>query len=409
MACKWSKNVQQVKSQANTEQHNREHRLESAFTEFNAHADQLSATFQDLNRQVQSLTAELADERSKRQQQLAENERYASRLSHLLSALPAGIVVLDMRGRIEESNPAAVDLLGEPLDGELWRDIISRVFEPGSQAGQEARLTDGRTVSISTCPRGDEPGQIILLMDVTETRFLQQALSRHQRLSAMGEMSAKLAHQIRTPLASALLYTSNLSKTKLKVAEREKFVSKTLSRLQHLENVVEDMLSFSRVGELGQDLISLSDLLDELHQAMETHLDADECELEMKMVNPELFLSANRDALLGVLQNLMTNAIQACGKKGQLSLSVKPVDQVHGIASIDICLSDNGPGISNDVIENIFDPFFTTRASGTGLGLAVAKAVIENHAGSIWVDSSNANGTTFVIRLPIAKNNTTNF
>lgn len=400
--------MHQVKPQVSPELHNREH-LESAFTEFNAHADQLSATFQDLNLQVQTLTAELAEERSKRQQQLAEKERYASRLSHLLSALPAGIIVLDMRGCIEESNPAAIDLLGEPLEGELWRDIIQRVFEPGSQAGQEARLTDGRTVSISTCPRGDEPGQIILLMDVTETRFLQQALSRHQRLSAMGEMSAKLAHQIRTPLASALLYTSNMSKTKLKVAEREKFVNKTLSRLQHLENVVEDMLSFSRVGELGHDIISLADLLEELQQAMETHLDADDCKLEVAEVNPEIHLSANRDALLGVLQNLMTNAIQACGKEGQLHLAVKPVDQAHGIASIDISLSDNGSGIPVDIAENIFEPFFTTRAKGTGLGLAVAKAVVENHAGSIWIDASDENGTTFIIRLPIVKNNTTHF
>ena len=395
----------QVKSQSTVDQND----LENAFSEFNAHADQLSATFQDLNSQIQTLTAELADERSKRQQQLAEKECYASRLSHLLSALPAGIIVLDMRGRIEESNPAATDLLGEPLEGELWREIILRAFDPGSQSGQEARLKDGRTVSISTCPRGDEPGQIILLMDVTETRFLQQALSRHQRLSAMGEMSAKLAHQIRTPLASALLYTSNMSKTQLKEEEREKFIGKTLSRLQHLENVVEDMLSFSRVGELGHDLISLADLLEELKQAMETHLESGGCHLKMDDVNHNILLSANRDALLGVLQNLITNAIQACGEQGEFRLQIRPVDQAHGIASIDLVLSDNGPGISEEIMENIFEPFFTTRATGTGLGLAVAKAVIENHAGSIWVDSSGSDGTTFVIRLPLAKENLSNF
>ncbi|HFE37063.1 MAG TPA: PAS domain-containing protein, partial [Gammaproteobacteria bacterium] len=342
----------------------------------------------------------------KRQQQLAEKERYARRLSHLLSALPAGIIVLDMRGCIEESNPAATELLDEPLEGELWRDIIQRAFEPGSQAGQEARLKDGRTVSISTCPRGDEPGQIILLMDVSETRLLQQALSRHQRLSAMGEMSAKLAHQIRTPLASALLYTSNMSKTKLKVSERNKFISKTLSRLQHLENVVEDMLSFSRVGELGHEIMALSDLLQELDQAMETHLEAAGCRLTIETFDSNIQLNANRDALLGVLQNLMGNAIQACGSTGEFVLSVKTVTQTRGIASIDISLSDNGPGIPQDILPEIFEPFFTTRANGTGLGLAVAKAVVENHAGSIWVESSDSNGTRFIIRLPIVKNYT---
>ena len=397
--------MQQLKPRPNVKQHN----LEIAFNKFNVHAEHLSATFQDLNLQIQHLTAELSEERNKRQAQLAEKERYARRLSELLSALPAGIVVLDMRGRIEESNPVAVELLDEPLDGELWRDIIQRAFEPGSQAGQEARLKDGRTVSISTCPRGDEPGQIILLMDVTETRLLQQALSRHQRLSAMGEMSAKLAHQIRTPLASALLYTSNMTKSKLKVAERNKFISKTLSRLQHLENVVEDMLSFSRVGELGHEIISLSDLLDELNQAMETHLETADCQLTTNELNLNIFLNANRDALLGVLQNLITNAIQACDRRGELNLSVKLSDQTHGIASVDIGLSDNGPGISADIIEEIFEPFFTTRSNGTGLGLAVAKAVVENHDGSIWVESSSEKGTKFIIRLPVVNNNLNNF
>ena len=398
-----------MKSQPNRDQKVEQQDLQVAFNEFNVHADQLSATFQDLNAQIQSLTNELAQERDKSQQQLAEKERYASRLSYLLSALPAGIIVLDMRGCIEESNPAAIELLDEPLDGELWREIIERAFESGSQTGQEARLKDGRTVSISTCPRGDEPGQIILLMDVTETHFLQQALSRHQRLSAMGEMSAKLAHQIRTPLASALLYTSNLNKDSLSLPEREKFVSKTLSRLQHLENVVEDMLSFSRVGELGHDLISLSDLLDELMQAMETHLDASDCQLKISDVEDNLFLSANRDARLGVLQNLMTNAIQACGENGEIDLSINQEDQNHGMPSIDIVISDNGPGILEENLQSIFEPFFTTRSKGTGLGLAVAKAVVENHAGSIWVESSNDKGTVFIIRLPLAKENITNF
>jgi len=397
--------VQPIKSQSNTEDPD----LKEAFNEFNTHADQLTATFDDLNLQVQRLTAELNEEQNKRQQQLAEKERYASRLSHLLSALPAGVVVLNMLGCIEESNPAAIELLKEPLEGELWRDVIQRAFMPGSQAGQEARLNDGRIVSISTCPRGDEPGQIILLMDVTETRLLQQALSRHQRLSAMGEMSAKLAHQIRTPLASALLYTSNLSKQNLPNEEREKFISKSLARLQHLENVVEDMLSFSRIGELGHELVELDDLLDELNQAMETHLDSENCSFVIDGESSSIFINANRDALLGVLQNLVTNAIQACGSEGTIKVHVSQVDQTHGIPSVDIILTDNGPGISEEIIENIFEPFFTTRSKGTGLGLAVAKAVVENHAGSIWVESSDSQGTTFVIRLPVAKDANYNY
>ena len=377
--------------------------LESAFHEFNEHADQLVHTHQELSQRVEQLTHELEQERAKQQSVSQTPSHSDSRLSHLVEALPAGVLVLDNRGRVQEANPAAVDLLGEPLVGELWREIIERTIEPGIHAGQESRLKDGRMVSISTCPLGNEPGQIILLMDVTETRFLQQSLERHQRLSAMGEMSAKVAHQIRTPLASALLYVSNLNKGNLSEADRSRFISKALSRLQHMENVVEDMLSFSRVGEIGQDVVALSDLIDELQTAMETHLETAGCRLEILNLEENIAICANRDALLGVLQNLISNAIQVTGEGGVFKLSTSQVVQHHGIPSVDIKLEDNGPGIEDNILSRIFEPFFTTRTKGTGLGLSVAKAVVENHGGSIWVESTGSTGTCFMIRLPMLK------
>lgn len=383
--------------------------LEEAFNQFNSCSDKLSETYRDLQQQIEKLTHELSEERSKNNEQSSEKERYSNRLYHLLSALPAGVIVIDGTGRIHESNPAAIELLGEPLEGELWRDIIERAFAPSFQAGQEVYLKNGCIVSLSTCPLGDEPGQIIMLMDVTETRLLQQALERHQRLSAMGEMSAKLAHQIRTPLASALLYVSNLSKGNVPEAERSKFVSKALTRLQHLENVVEDMLSFSRVGDQIQEVFSINEFLEELSSAMETHLDSNACTLSISSNTNEEKLNANRDALLGVFQNLISNAIQACGDGGQLNLETRSAEHIRGLPAVDIILRDNGPGISEENQAKIFEPFFTTRSEGTGLGLAVAKAVIENHGGSIWIESSNEHGTTFVIRLPKFKDTDNSF
>jgi len=413
--------------------------LKKAFSEFNLYADQLANTHQELTNKIEQLTHELSNERAKQKtaipttdlptidsplndlsfseltstsseeiSSLQNDVHNDSRLSHLLSALPAGVLVIDSRGCVQESNPAASDLLGEPLVGELWRHVIERAIEPSIHAGQESRLKDGRTVSMSTCPLGNEPGQIIMLMDVTETRFLQQSLERHQRLSAMGEMSAKVAHQIRTPLASALLYVSNLNKGNLLEVDRNRFLSKALSRLQHMENVVEDMLSFSRVGEIGQDIVALTDLIDELKIAMETHLESSHCSLEIQTLQDDVAICANRDALLGVLQNLISNAIQVTGDGGKFSLSTFLVKQHHGIPSVDIKFTDDGPGISENNLSKIFEPFFTTRAQGTGLGLSVAKAVVENHGGSIWVESTGSEGTTFIIRLPMIKSSDLN-
>ena len=225
----------------------------------------------------------------------------------------------------------------------------------------------------------------------------------------MGEMSAKLAHQVRTPLASALLYISNLSKSNLAEADRNKFVSKAMARLQHLENVVEDMLSFSRVGEQIHEIIEVSELLEELQSAMETHLEAANCTFNVEFTGSDEKLNANRDALLGVMQNIISNAIQACGDGGQLELTTRTAEQIRGLPAIDFIIKDNGPGIPEENQAKIFEPFFTTRSQGTGLGLAVAKAVIENHGGSIWIESSDNTGTTFVIRLPKFKDSNNSF
>ena len=130
-----------------------------------------------------------------------------ARLKSLLQALPAGVVVLDGEGRVQECNPAAIDLLDEPLQGEIWRNVIARAFDPKSCSSQDAVTRKGRIVSISTCPLGPHiPGQIILLQDVTEKRQMQARIDQQQRLASMGQMAAQLAHQIRTPLSAALLY-----------------------------------------------------------------------------------------------------------------------------------------------------------------------------------------------------------
>ena len=372
--------------------------LENAFQAFNQLSDHLSSSYQALEDRIHSLNQELASARSERLEQLQEKERLANRLSQLLTALPAGVIVIDGAGRIQESNRAAVDLLAEPLQGELWRDIIQRAFD-GDQ-GQDARLKDGRLVNITTCPLGEEPGQIVLLMDVTEHRALQDALERHKRLSAMGEVAAKLAHQVRTPLASAILYGSQLNRERLPEADRSQYVGKLMGRLRHLEHVVEDMLTFTRGGAGGQECMVLSDLLDELYQGVEAQLQQADCRLSVDDEAPGYTLQGNRDALQGVLQNLVTNAIQACGAGGRFHLAVRPVAVDQGLPAVDLLFSDNGPGIPADVRERIFEPFFTTRSQGTGLGLAVVQAVIQAHGGTVWLESEPGAGTTFGLRLP---------
>ena len=173
----------------------------------------------------------------------------AKRLNHLLEVMPAGVIVLDQKGRIKQANQQAAELLGEPLEKELWREIILRLFKPQADDGHEVSLRDGRKVKISITPLVEEKGQLIVLTDLTETRELQSRISHLQRLSSLGKMVASLAHQVRTPLSSAMLYAANLRSLNLKNPMADRFTTNLQNRLKDLESQVNDMLLFAKSGE----------------------------------------------------------------------------------------------------------------------------------------------------------------
>ena len=382
--------------------------LKDAFHLFNQVSEQLASTYQYLENRIGQLNEELASARSERLVQLTEKECLANRLERLLDALPAGVVVIDGDGIVQQYNSQAIALIGEPLTGIAWRHVIERAFG-ALNGGDEATLRDGRIVSITTNPLGEEPGQIILLKDVTETRALQEMLNRHQRLSTMGEMMASLAHQIRTPLASSLLYLSHLKQSQRNSHDQQRYVDKILSRLRHLDRLVNDMMVFAKGGHACIDEINSSLLLQELQQVTEPHLASNHCTLEIRDGTHGIRLQGNHDTLLSVLQNLVLNAIQACSENNQASLpgSIRITackdPENKGIKTLVVLISDNGPGIPADIRQKIFEPFFTTKPKGTGLGLAVVQAVIHAHNGTLWIDSSTNKGTTVGIRLPIYK------
>lgn len=379
--------------------------LEQSFQLFNQVSAQLSETYRELEARVATLSAELDQARAQGRDQGDEKRRVADRFHTLLKALPAGAVVLDGAGRVQECNPAAEDLLGEPLCGESWVEVIKRAFAPRLGEVHEVSLRDGRLVSISTQPLGEEPGQIVLLHDVTEARALQERLNRHKRLSAMGEMAASLAHQIRTPMSAATLYASQLKNARLDEAGRVRFAGKVLASLNHLESMVNDMLIFAKGGSAGDDDIELGELLGELYESMEAALTQANAELSIDQPVNRVCLRGNRQALLGALQNLINNAIQACDKDARLHIGLAHARARAEAPGVLLSVSDNGPGIAADVRERLFEPFFTTRSRGTGLGLAVVQAVARAHDGAVWVESEPGQGATFTLFLPVQTEN----
>ncbi len=327
-----------------------------------------------------------------------EKGRLAARLESLLQGLPAGVLLLDGAGFIRQANPAAEALLGTPLVGVAWREVIARAFAPNPQAGCDLRLASGRLVNLSTCPLGGEPGQILLLNDVTETRMLQERANRDQRLTAMGRMVASLAHQIRTPLSSALLYVSHMKRPELNERKRLQLADKILGRLRRLERLLDDMLTFAHGGLGGGELLSAGELLTALRELVKPQLEEAEIVLAVTDETEGEKVRCNRELLLSALQNLVTNAIQAMEGKGRIEIAAQRRGE-----SVMITVADDGPGIAPELRARVFEPFVTSRSGGTGLGLAVARAVAQAHQGDLEMESEAGRGTVFRLRLPVVE------
>lgn len=368
--------------------------LEHAFALFNQMSTQLTDSYSLLEARVTELKGELAVVSAQRMQELAEKERLANRLQNLLDLLPGGVIVIDGTGMVREANPAALDLLGEPLIGMLWRHVIARCFAPREDDGHEISLKDGRRLSIATRSLDAEPGQLVLLNDLTETRHLQSQLARHERLSSLGRMVASLAHQIRTPLSAAMIYASHLAEQALNVETQQRFAGRLKERLHELEHQVRDMLVFAR-GELPMtDRVTPTALVAALESAAQTHLQG--VAVRWQCDSPAGELLCNRDTLVGALLNLIENAVQASAGCARI--------KIHAYSrgnTLQLCVSDSGSGIEPAALARMGEPFFTTKATGTGLGLAVVTAVTRAHQGSIEFRSRLGRGTCAIVSLPL--------
>jgi len=347
-----------------------------------------------LQARVAELKGQLAEAGELRRQELEEKERLAQRLQNVLDLLPGGVIVIDGHGQVRDANPVGLELLGEPLVGAHWRDVIARCFAPRKDDGHEISLRNGRRLSIATRSLSGEPGQLVLLTDLTETRRLQDQLARHERLSSLGRMVASLAHQIRTPLSTALLYASHLEQGGLTEAQQQRFAGNLKSRLHELEHQVRDMLVFAR-GDLPlNDRLSPAALLLALRAAAEAQLQNVAVRWQCDVHGAEIL--CNRDTLVGALLNLIENALQAGGGDLRLKVHLYRRD-----GALRLCITDNGPGIDAGTLARLGEPFFTTRTTGTGLGLAVAKAVAKAHQGQLQLRSRPGQGTCAVVTLPL--------
>lgn len=374
--------------------------LKQAFEFFSQASNSLTDSYMGLEQKVIDLNDQLIQMRTEKMREFEKRIELSNRMYHLLQALPGGIVVINKNGYVTECNPAANELFGEELIGLLWNDIVEESFSTSLNYEHDMQLKDGRFVNVSTQSLEPESGQIMLIKDVTETRRLHSQVAHMKRLSSMGEMAASLAHQVRTPLSSAILYASTMSRNSLSEEQQEKFSEKLSQSLKSLESLVDDMLLFARGGQLDAKPIVFSELVQSLVNEYDfSKTNTKEVDIVFSDSSSAKMINANPVSIKSALRNIINNAIEFCANPGEVKIILFESD-----SNLVLEIADDGEGIKKQEAEHVFEPFYTTRAGGTGLGLAVSEAIIRAHQGKIGLQDKTKKGACFYIELPLLKN-----
>jgi two-component system sensor histidine kinase HydH len=338
----------------------------------------------------------------------------------LISRLPVGIIATDQDGRIRTFNSTAAAMTDR--DAESVRNGLPEAVLPSeisrffALTDQSAEITDRDVVlkgaanvqyalHLSSLPVynqfSDFMGRVLLMYDLSELKRLEREIQRHDRLVALGKMAAGVAHEVRNPLSSIKGFATLLG-SKFKDGSQEHEAADILvQEAERLNRSITELLNYARPTPLHKEPVDLGEIVglglklissDAQVLGVKTFLD----------IEPGLpFVSADKDKINQVLLNLYLNGLQAMehsDSKKELKVSVR-LDAPAGVVIIKV--QDTGIGIPAEDLDKVLDPYFTTKPDGTGLGLALAYKIIDEHDGTIRFSSSEGKGTTVSIFLPI--------
>ena len=388
--------------------------LAQAFGVFMAKAAELEASHVLLQGKVRDLTEELAVK-------VTEVEKLKDHLSNVLENVADAVVAIDAEGRVTSFNRAAEELFGQTEERMRGRELteagalaaplaglVGAALAGGERRRSEERVaarTDGSeaVLLLSAAPLRDDAGRLVgaagSATDITQLRDLERALARRERLAALGEMAAVLAHEIRNPLGGIQLYAGILGRSDSLTEEERGVVSKLSRGVTGLNKLVEDMLAFAR--EIVADRKR-----QDVRMPVESALQGALPEFEAKGVavarlgwDRPLEAAVDGDLLSRAVLNLLLNAAEAVEPGGHVEIAAR-FEVAGGRRFLTLRVSDDGRGLDAPRLEQVFDPFYTTKAQGTGLGLAVVSRIAAAHGGEVKAELNEGGGASFVLRLP---------
>ena len=331
-----------------------------------------------------------------------------------------GLLSIDPEGHIISYNRLALELLGLK-ETEVYEMNLKSVIdfkETGIDSTLEGcqpvlereflhRQKSGALIPItlSVTPILDEKnictGAVIVLRDLREIKRLEKKVRHSEKLAAIGELAAGVAHEIRNPLSSIKGFARFLAHSLSDRTREKEYAEIMVKEVDRINSVVNDLLTFARPLEPELASTDLFELIEHTVRLLETDARSRNIKIRSK-INPDFnsfLLDANQ--ITQALLNLMLNALQEVDDGGTVEVGANINESGTRLY---IWVEDDGPGIPNDKKKKIFDPFFTTRKKGTGLGLAIVNKIVENHSGELQVESplsGKTGGSRFTITLPV--------
>ncbi len=364
-------------------------------------AEQLAAREEVLTRQTMSL----------------EMQRMLNR--SIVRGISSGFIMTDLRGRVTFINDAAenliettrrdcqekpvVDILPElesglsrELNGDEWgrRMEITRRENSGQMQWVTAQFSD------LLGARQERVGILIQLENITERRKLEEKVFRSEKLAAIGELAAGIAHEIRNPLTSISGSIQMLSADLSEGSDNQKLMEIILRETDRLNLLIDDFLSYARPKSMTTDVVYLQEILEDITHLVEQTTGGRRVHLRTEYEEhlPELYADSNQ--IRQVLWNVIKNSVESLpdNRPGVVWVTIGRAEASdHRIRFV---IRDNGRGMSREVKDRVFDPFYTTKQGGTGLGMAIVYQIIHAHGGTVEVESESGVGTTFTIVLP---------
>lgn len=387
----------------------------------------LEIAYRALEERYDALNRELEAANSSLEECRREKPRLDGCFDDILESLDSGVIAVDARGRITLFNRSAADLLGRPASEVLGRpcadllgvgadDLLSVLSSGQHVYGREKTLPrpDGRSLPVrynTACLRnaaGEPIGAVETFEDISRLQELARQASRVSTLTALGEMAATVAHEIRNPLGGIGGFAGLLERDLDVDDSRRRLVKKILEGVTSLNRMVTNLLNYTRPIQLNLRPADFVQVVEDAIGFFE--IDAgnrlDVIELQRDYAVGRASCRIDPEQIQQIVLNLLHNAVQAMPGGGQLRVCIFEIDAAQdGRTALDVpcaalSVSDSGIGITEEIRSHLFMPFFTTKEDGNGLGLATARKVIDALGGDILVESEPDRGATFLIYVP---------